>query len=174
MSPPANTLGLVVANGRARVRRDAHAAVGVQRDAVRRRTTPAGSAGSRRRSMTASAWMVSSVPGTTSGTRRPRGPGAPRRVSTSLHALDAVVADDLDRLAVEEERDALLLAVLVVAARARHVVLVAPVGAGHAGRALADRGAVAVHRRCRRRRARRRACPRMSMKPRVARGRVRG
>src|SRR6185437_3902405 len=64
-----------------------------------------------------------------------------------FHALHAVGADDFDGLLVEQEGDALFLAVLVVAPRAGHVVLVAPIGAGDAARALADRGPVAVHAR---------------------------
>src|SRR6185437_3286841 len=48
-----------------------------------------------------------------------------------LHALDGVRADDLGRLRIEEELHTLLLAVLVVAARARHVELIATVGARH-------------------------------------------
>src|SRR5262249_19366561 len=51
-----------------------------------------------------------------------------------------------DPLAVEEKLNALFAAVPVVTPRARHVVLIAPVGAGDAQRPLADRGAVAVHR----------------------------
>src|SRR5690606_10309810 len=61
------------------------------------------------------------------------------------YALDLAVADDLDRLAVEQEGHALLDAVLVVAARARHVVGIAAIGAGHRGCALAHGRAVAVH-----------------------------
>src|SRR5205085_10338519 len=49
------------------------------------------------------------------------------------------------RLSVEDKLDALLAAVLVVPPRAGHVALVAAVGAGHRLRALADRGAVAIH-----------------------------
>src|SRR5438046_8781272 len=62
-----------------------------------------------------------------------------------LHALHLLGAHDLDRLSVEEKLDPLLATVLVVPPRAGHVALVAPVGAGHRLRALADRGAVAVH-----------------------------
>src|SRR5512139_3510188 len=63
-----------------------------------------------------------------------------------LDALDAAVADDLDRLAVPQELHAFFLGVGDLALGAGHVLLVAAVGAGDAGRALADAGAVAVHR----------------------------
>src|SRR5688572_16984112 len=71
-----------------------------------------------------------------------------RRTETRLHQLHAfhpIGAHDLDGLAIEEELHALFLAVLVVAARAGHVLLVAAVGTGDRLRALADRGAIAVH-----------------------------
>src|SRR5690606_13977314 len=71
-----------------------------------------------------------------------------RRTEPPLHdldALDALGTDDLDRLTVEEELDALFPAVLVVAARARHVRLVAAIHAGDGQRALTDRRAIAVH-----------------------------
>src|SRR5512139_879884 len=63
-----------------------------------------------------------------------------------LHALDAAAADDLDRLAVPQEVDAFFLGVGDLALGAGHVLLVAAVGAGDARCALADAGAVAVHR----------------------------
>ena len=57
--------------------------------------------------ITASAGMICSVPATFCGTRRPRGTGRPEPRLDDLHALDLLGADDLDRLAVEEELDAL-------------------------------------------------------------------
>ena len=89
--------------------------------------------------------MTCSESGTFSVSRRPRGPGRSQARLDHLHALDFAVAEDLDRLAIEQEFDALFLAVLVVAARAGHVLLIAPVGAGDTLRALADRGAIAIH-----------------------------
>src|SRR5262249_11127980 len=62
-----------------------------------------------------------------------------------LDALDHVSAHDLYGLAIEQEFDAFLPAVLVVPARAGHVALVTPVGAGHGFGTLADRGAIAIH-----------------------------
>src|SRR5580658_6122654 len=62
-----------------------------------------------------------------------------------LHAFHAIRAYNLDGLAVEQKSDALLLAVLVVAPRARHVGFVAPVRAGDAQRALADGSPIAIH-----------------------------
>ncbi len=108
--------------------------------------------------ITASAAMVSSVPGTTSGMRRPRGSG---RTQARLHQLDAlhpVGADDLDRLAIEQKRHAFFLAVLVVAPRSRHVLLVAPIGAGNARARPGERRCDCNPCRYRRRRAPRRAC----------------
>src|SRR5690606_9802688 len=78
-------------------------------------------------------------------------PAAPARVGGTEtrfhhhHAFHAVAARDRHRLAVEQEADAFLAAVLELAARAGHVLGVAPVRAGDARRALPDRGAVAVH-----------------------------
>src|SRR3569623_1727860 len=63
-----------------------------------------------------------------------------------LHALDLVVADELDGLAIPKKLHAFFLGVGDLALRARHIGLVAAIGAGHARRALADRAAVAVHR----------------------------
>src|SRR3569623_1831173 len=63
-----------------------------------------------------------------------------------FHAFDLVVADELDGLAIPKNLHAFFLGVGDLALRARHVGLVAAIGAGHARRALADRAAVAVHR----------------------------
>src|SRR5690606_35135322 len=65
-----------------------------------------------------------------------------------FHAGDlATFADNLDRLAVVQELHALFLRVRHFATRTRHVLLVTTVGTGDACRALANRGAVTVHRR---------------------------
>src|ERR1700722_6950696 len=83
MSPPANTLGLVVWNrcwGAAETRTWPLAC-----SAICCLTNQSGGLGKNPNAMiTASASMVSSVPGTTSEMRRPRGPGGPKRVSTSF------------------------------------------------------------------------------------------
>jgi len=94
--------------------------------------------------ITASAAMVSSV---RERLRRCGGRADPggRAGLNQLHALDAVGAAISTGCRLKREGDALLLAVLVVAPRAGHVVLVAPIGAGHAARALPDCGAVAIH-----------------------------
>src|SRR5512139_676688 len=63
-----------------------------------------------------------------------------------LDALDAAVADDLDRLPVPQELHAFFLGIGDLALRSRHVLLVAAIGADDAGCALADAGAIAVHR----------------------------
>src|SRR5690606_14547907 len=63
-----------------------------------------------------------------------------------LHAFHLVLADNGDGLAVEEELHALFLGVLHLPARTRHVLFVTTVGAGHGLGALANGGAVAVHR----------------------------
>src|ERR1700743_1788738 len=62
-----------------------------------------------------------------------------------LHALHAIDADNFHRLSVEQEIDALFLAVPVVAPRSRHVGFVAAVSAGHAGGPLANCGSIAIH-----------------------------
>ncbi len=62
-----------------------------------------------------------------------------------LHTLHAVGTDDFNRLPIEQERNAFLLAVLVVATRTRHVLFIAPVGAGDARRTLPNGSAVAIH-----------------------------
>src|SRR5690606_14589883 len=59
----------------------------------------------------------------------------------------AAFANDFDRLAVVQELHAFFLRVRHFATRTRHVFLVATVGTGNARRALANRGAVTVHRR---------------------------
>src|SRR3546814_9172893 len=64
-----------------------------------------------------------------------------------LHTLDLVFTDNGDRLAVVEELHALFLGVLHLFARAGHVGFVTTVGSGHRLGALANRRAVAVHRR---------------------------
>ena len=144
MSPPANTLGFVVWKrccGAADTRTRPLAC-----SAICCLTNQSGGLGRNPNAMiTASASMVSSVPGTTSGMRRPRGPGRSQARLDQLHALHAVRADDFDGLLVEQKGDALFLAVLVVAPRSRHVVFVAPVGAGDAACALADRRTIAIH-----------------------------
>ena len=73
-------------------------------------------------------------------------PGITQHGLDGLNAGDKLLAQDLDRLAIKQELDALFLAVFVVPTRTGHVLLIAPVGAGHGLRALADRRAVAVHR----------------------------
>ena len=62
------------------------------------------------------------------------------------HAAHPVVAEEGLGRRQPDELDALLLGVLHLALRARHVGAVAPVEARDRGRALADRGAHAVHR----------------------------
>src|SRR5262249_3254175 len=75
----------------------------------------------------------------------PAGVGFPEARLDELDPFDPLGADDLDRLTVEEELDALFLAVLVVAPGTRHVALVTTIGAGNGFRTLANGGAIAVH-----------------------------
>src|SRR5690606_1699683 len=73
-----------------------------------------------------------------------------RCAQAGFHHLDALYPtfpDDGDGLAVEEELHPLFLGVLHLPTRTRHVGCVATIGAGYALGALADRGAIAVHRR---------------------------
>ena len=72
----------------------------------------------------------------------------PRRAEPGpdqLHAFDPISTCDFQRLAVEQELNALFATVCNLASRARHVRFVTAVGAGDIRRALADRGAIAVH-----------------------------
>src|SRR5579872_4254710 len=126
--------------------RDTHAAVVVQTDRVRgeplgraRQKSESDDHRIRRHDLLRSGHRNRHAPAPRIGRAEPR--------LDELDALDALASHDLDRLAVEEELDALLAAVLVVASRARHVALIAPVSAGDRLRPLAHRGAVAIHRR---------------------------
>ena len=62
-----------------------------------------------------------------------------------LQAAATTARLGIQRLAVEQELDAFFPAVGHLAARAGHVFLVTAVSAGHAGRTLSDRCAIAVH-----------------------------
>src|SRR5690606_34409804 len=62
-----------------------------------------------------------------------------------LDPLDLAVTDDLDRLTIEQEFDALIPGVLHFLARTRHVLRIPAVGADDRLGALANRGTVAVH-----------------------------
>src|SRR5882672_11221691 len=64
-----------------------------------------------------------------------------------LYTFNTVRAHNLNGLAVEEKLNSLFLAVLVVAPGAGHVVLIAPVRAGHGLGTLPDRRTIAVHSR---------------------------
>ena len=91
--------------------------------------------------------MTNSVPGTGSGRRRPDASGSPERHALELDAGDLAggVGHDARRRRLEDGPRA-LLEHLVDLVGGGHVLHVAPVDERHLGRALADRGARAVHR----------------------------
>src|SRR5690606_32646952 len=72
---------------------------------------------------------------------------APEARLDQLHAAHTAVAQDLDRLPVEQEADTFLLAVRHLALRPGHICLVPAVGAGNTGGALPYGRAIAVHTR---------------------------
>src|SRR5690606_37352328 len=62
-----------------------------------------------------------------------------------LHAFDMAIADDLDRLAIEQEAHPFLGGIAVFTPRTGHVGFVAAIGTGHPCCALADCRAIAIH-----------------------------
>ena len=94
---------------------------------------------------TASAGTICSLPGTGSGRRRPSLPGRAQPGFDQFDAGHVVAADDLDRLAIEQELNTFLFRVGDLPPRARHVFFIAPISTADARRTLPDRGSIAVH-----------------------------